>query len=66
MRASYGGRYDCSFKDFVDYLTRKRINVAFSDKGFVDPLIAACCTSLMKSISVFDLSIEKMFDSFDY
>lgn len=40
LRTSNNGRYDCSFKDLVDFMTRKRVNVAFLDKGFVDPLIA--------------------------
>ena len=40
VRKANAGRFECSFKDFIDHLTRKRINVAFLDKGFVDPLIA--------------------------
>lgn len=40
VRDANYGRYECSFKEFVDFMTRKRINVAFFDKGFVDPLIA--------------------------
>jgi hypothetical protein len=43
VRKSANGRFECSFKDFIDFMTRKRINVAFFDKGFVDPLIAQCC-----------------------
>ena len=55
------GRYECSFKDLIDYMTRKRINVSFLDKGFVDPLIASCCQNFIKSTSVFDLTIDKAF-----
>ena len=40
VRRGFNGRYECSFKDLVDFMTRRRINVAFFDKGFVDPLIA--------------------------
>ena len=40
IRATLGGKFECSFKDFVDFMTRKRINVAFLDKGFVDPMVA--------------------------
>lgn len=46
-------------------MTRKRINVAFFDKGFVDPLIAQCCQQLNKMISVYEMTIEKVFDVFD-
>jgi hypothetical protein len=40
VRAANQGKFDCSFKILVDFMTRKRINVAFVDKGFIDPLIA--------------------------
>ena len=40
VRTALNGKYECSFKDFIDFMTKKRINVAFLDKGFVDPLIA--------------------------
>jgi hypothetical protein len=43
VRQYYDGRFECSFKDFIDFMTRKRINSAFLDKGFVDPMIAQCC-----------------------
>ena len=62
---TFNGRYDCSFKDFIDYMTRKRINVAFLDKGFIDPLIAACCQNITKAISFYDITIEKLFNIFD-
>lgn len=65
VRKANSGRYECSFKDFIDFMTRKRINVAFFDKGFVDPLIAQCCQLLNKSICAYDLTIEKVFDIFD-
>ena len=65
VRKANAGRFECSFKDFIDHLTRKRINVAFLDKGFVDPLIAQCCQLLNKCISAYDLTIEKLFDIFD-
>jgi len=43
MRATYNGKFECSFKDFIDFLTKRRINSVFNDKGFVDPMIAQCC-----------------------
>lgn len=65
IRKSFNGRFDCSFKDFIDYLTRKRINVAFLDKGFVDPLIASCCLNITKAASFYDITTEKLFVIFD-
>lgn len=46
-------------------MTRKRINVAFLDKGFVDPLIAQCCHLLNKAVQGLDMSLDKLFDFFD-
>jgi hypothetical protein len=43
VRQANQGRFECSFKNFVDFMTRKKINVAVADKGFIDPLIAQCC-----------------------
>jgi hypothetical protein len=40
LRKSQQGKFELSFKLLIDFLTRKRVNVAFVDKGFVDPLIA--------------------------
>ena len=33
-------RMDVSVDNFIDFMTRKRINVALFEKGFVDPLVA--------------------------
>ena len=46
-------------------MTRKRINSAFVDKGFVDPMIAQCCQHLSKVSSAFDLTFEQIFVIFD-
>jgi hypothetical protein len=40
MRAALNNKFECSFKDFIDFLTKRRINSSFNDKGFVDPMIA--------------------------
>jgi Ca2+-binding EF-hand superfamily protein len=59
------GSSACSFKTFVDFMTRKRINVAFVDKGFVDPLIAQCCQHFAKAKDIFGLGWEQLFEMFD-
>ena len=64
MRKSNTGKFEVSFKQFVDYMTRKRINVAFVDKGFVDPLIAQVCRSFSRAKDVFGLSFEQLYDIF--
>ena len=49
-------RFECSYKDFIDYMTKKRINVAFMDKGFVDPIVAQCCHQIAKIANSFEIS----------
>jgi len=34
------GKFECTYKNLVDFLIKKKINVAFIDKGFIDPLLA--------------------------
>ena len=65
MQDFNGGLHAVSFKDLVDFMTRKRINSAFVDKGFVDPMIALCCQHLSKVCASFALSVEQIFDIFD-
>ena len=45
-------------------MTRKRINVAFVDKGFIDPLIASVCQQFSKAKDVFGLTFDQVFDYF--
>ncbi len=54
-----------SFKDLIDFMTRKRINSAFVDKGFVDPMIAQCCQHLSKVCSSFNLTVEQVYNIFE-
>ena len=65
VRKYYNGKFECSFKDFIDFMTRKRINSAFVDKGFVDPMIAQCCQQLNRLAQVYELTFEQIFDTFD-
>ena len=65
LRKSSNNKFECSFKDFIDFMTRKRINGAFFDKGFVDPMIAQCCQQLNKCSNSYDITYEQIFDLFD-
>lgn len=65
VRQANQGSSACSFKTFVDFMTRRRINVAFVDKGFVDPLIAQCCQHFARAKDIFGLDWEQLFDLFD-
>jgi Ca2+-binding EF-hand superfamily protein len=65
VRKANHGKFECSFKSFIDFMTRKRINVAFVDKGFIDPLIAQCCQHLAKAKDSLGLTFEQLFGIFD-
>jgi Ca2+-binding EF-hand superfamily protein len=45
-------------------MTRKKINVALADKGFVDPLIAQCCQHLAKAKDACGLTFEQLYGIF--
>jgi Ca2+-binding EF-hand superfamily protein len=65
VRKANGGKFECSFNSFVNYMTRKRVNVAFQDKGFIDPLIAQCCQQFSRAKDHFGLTWERLFAIFD-
>jgi len=65
VRQASPGEPACSFKNFIDFMTRKRINVAFVDKGFIDPLIAQCCQHLARAKDAQGLTFEQLFSIFD-
>jgi hypothetical protein len=65
VRKAQLGKFEISYKTFIDFLTRKRVNVAFQDKGFVDPLIAQCCKQITKAKDAFSMSYEQLFDLFN-
>ena len=44
VRNANHGKFEVTYKDVIDFMTRKRINVAFLEKGFVDPILASTCT----------------------
>lgn len=46
VRLANDNKFEITYKDFIDYMTRKRINVAFLERGFIDPILAATCTQL--------------------
>ena len=46
VRNASHGKFEVTYKDVIDFMTRKRINVAFLEKGFVDPILASTCTQI--------------------
>ncbi len=65
VRASNSGKFECTYKDVVDFMTRRRINVAFMEKGFIDPLLAATVTSLNRVRDHYEFTPERLFKILD-
>ena len=63
--AANHNKINITYRDVIDYMTRKRINVAFKEKGFVDPLVAASCTQLDALRGQYGLALEQVFKLFD-
>lgn len=64
VRKANDGKFECSLKHFIDFMTRKRVNVAFVDKGFIDPLIAQCCQQLSRAKDTVSLTFEQLYNNF--
>lgn len=58
------GKFEITYKDFVDFMTRKRINVAFLERGFVDPILAYSCTQITTIRDQYEITFEQLFDIF--
>jgi len=44
VRIANENKFEITYKDFIDFMTRMRINVAFLERGFMDPILASTCT----------------------
>lgn len=40
VRKANNNMFEISVKSFIDFMTKKRINIAYVAKGFIDPLVA--------------------------
>ena len=45
-------------------MTRRRINVAFLERGFIDPILASTCTQIQKVKEHYEITFERIFDIF--
>lgn len=46
VRIANENKFEITYKDFIDFMTRMRINVAFLERGFIDPILASTCTQV--------------------
>ena len=64
VRRANENKFEITYKDFIDFMTRKRINVAFLEKGFIDPILAATCTQIQTIKDGYEMTYEHIFDIF--
>ena len=61
IRGAMYGKFEISYKDLIDYMTKRRVNISMGDKGFVDPLLASSVSAMNKIKDFYNLTIEKVF-----
>ena len=64
MRKANESKFEITYKDFIDFMTRRRINVAFLERGFIDPILASTCTQIMAIKDQYEITFERLFDIF--
>lgn len=62
LRRANNDKFECTYKDFIDFLTKRRINVAFLEKGPIDPLHASCAQALSGVKDLYNFSYETLFN----
>ena len=58
IKKFFNKKGELTFKEIVDFMTRKRINATYLDKGFVDPLISQCCQLLNEVVQTYDMTSQ--------
>jgi len=61
LRKSNNNKFECTLKDFIDYMTRRRINVAFLEKGSIDPLLASATNAFISVKDLYNLTFDQLF-----
>lgn len=64
VRLANDNKFEITYKDFIDFMTRKRINIAFLEKGFIDPILASTCTQIQLVKEQYEMTFEQIFDIF--
>lgn len=61
LRKANNGRFENTYKDFIDNMYRRRVNVGFLEKGFIDPLLASCASGLVKIKEQYNLTNDTLY-----
>lgn len=65
VRAYNFGKFECTYKNLVDFMIKKKINIIFADKGATDPLLANTVQAINRSKDLYELTFEQLFKLFD-
>jgi hypothetical protein len=58
VRAYNFGKFECTYKNLVDFMIKKKINIIFADKGATDPLLANTVQAINRSKDLYELTFE--------
>ena len=64
VRLANDNRFEITYKDFIDFMTRRRVNIAFLERGFIDPILASTCTKISTIKDAYEITFERMFEIF--
>lgn len=64
VRIANENKFEITYKDFIDFMTRMRINVAFLERGFIDPILASTCTQISGIKDQYETTFESLFEIF--
>ena len=58
VRAYNYGKFECTYKNLVDFMIKKKINIIFADKGATDPFLANTVQAINRSKDLYELTFE--------
>ena len=64
VRMANDNKFEITYKEFIDFMTRKRINVTFLERGFVDPILASTVSRIVAVRDQYEITFEQLFDIF--
>lgn len=65
VQKHYHGMFEISLRRFIDFMTKIKVNIAFQEKGFIDPLLANTVQAINKVKDQYDLGYNQLFNMLD-
>jgi hypothetical protein len=61
---NFHGKRECSNQDFLEFMTRKKIEVPV-DRGLIDPIVSQFCLAFNRVLKKYDITLENCYDMLD-